>query len=83
MKSHLACTSHENFAIRCYLFNVLRPNEEDLQEFPLIYLSNVISCGLEVRFEKSCCVHLHENFGVVEGRHLVMLDGLSSHVHLA
>ena len=44
--------------IRCYLFDVPRPNDEDLQDFPLIYLSNVISCGRKVRFEKSSCVHL-------------------------
>ena len=58
LKSHLVWTSHENFAIRCYLFDVPRPNDEDLQDFPLLYLSNVISHGCEVRFEKSSCVHL-------------------------
>ena len=52
----------ENFAIRCYLFDVPRTNEEDLQEFPLIYLSHVISSGHEVTFEKSSCVHLTLEF---------------------
>ena len=62
LRSHLACTSCENFAIRCYLFDVPRPNEEDLQEFPLIYLSNVISHGCEVTFEKSSHIHLTWEF---------------------
>ena len=44
--------------IRCYLFNVPRPNDEDLQDCPLIYLSNVISHGREVTFEKSSHMHL-------------------------
>ena len=71
MKSHLMCTSCENFAIRCYLFNVPRPNEEDLQEFPLIYLSCHLACTSCENFAIRCYL-----FNVPRP------NEKSSHVHL-
>ena len=63
LKSHLTCISHEKYLNRCYLFDVPRPNDEYLQDFPL-YTFQISSCvdarghlvtldGCKVRFEKS------------------------------
>ena len=63
LKSHLTCTSREKYPNRCYLFDVPRPNDEYLQDFPLytFQMSShmdmrghlVTLDGHEVRFEKS------------------------------
>ena len=52
LKSHLVCTLHENFAIRCYLFDVPRPNDEYLQDFSL-YTFQMSSC-VDTRDTWSC-----------------------------
>ena len=65
LKSHLACISHEKYLNRCYLFDVPRPNDEYLQDFPL-YTFQMSSCVVTRWHLKG---HLastsHENFGVL------------------
>ena len=64
-KSHLTCTSDKKYPNRCYLFNVPRPNDEDLQDFSLytFQMSSrmVTRWHLKSHLASTSC----ENFGVL------------------